>query len=162
MIIMKKTRCLWYKLLTTGKRELGWEYGLSIPFIVGAYARIFNKDYSSLEGLKEIIDEIIATNEDEEICIMRCAKYSKISVAVIQVLSDIPVNTAGNIKENPMIANNIYTTLENARDFDSLAKELWNIHKSEILSGYFSAQKDEDREFWRPFNEMEQNIIDNL
>lgn len=160
---MKKKKCLWYELLTTGKRELGWEYGLSIPFLVGAYTRRFGKDYSLLDGLKEIFDEIVATNENEEIGVIRCTKYSKMPVFVIQVLSDIPAQVAENIRENPRVANNVYTTIgRGVCDFNSLVEKLWEVHKEEIQAGNFSAQKDEDQEFWRPFSEVEQKMIDNL
>ena len=136
---------------------------MSVPFLVGTYTRRFGKDYSSLEGLKDIFDDIVATNKNEEICVIRCTKYTKIPVFVIQVLLDIPAQVAENIRENPMVANNIYTTIGNdVSDLNSLVEKLWNIHKEEIQAGYFSAQKDEDQESWRPFNESEQKMIDNL
>jgi hypothetical protein len=79
------------------------------------------------------------------------------------VLSDIPAQIADNIRKNPKVANNVYTTIgRGVCDLNSLVEKLWDIHKEEIQAGYFSAQKDEYQEFWRPFNESEQKMIDNL
>ena len=102
MNIIMTQNTLWYKLLTAGKRELGWEYGLSIPFLVGVYSQKREKDYGSLAGLKEIFDEIKATIGDEEIGIVKCGEYTTMDVYMVQVLSDIPSAQARVTRENPV------------------------------------------------------------
>ena len=160
-VTMKHKEYLWYKLLTTGKRELGWEYGLSIPFLVGAYSHKMGIDYCSLDGIKQILNEIVAASE-EDVAIMNCTKYNNITVYTIQVLSEIPKATAKNIKENAMIADNIYLTIKGVKNIETLAENLWNIYKLNLSKQEFSAQKDVTCEYWRVFNEEEKNMIDNL
>lgn len=51
---MNKQDCLWYELLTKGKREFGFDYGVSIPFLVGAYDLVCPgpTNWKSKDGLK--------------------------------------------------------------------------------------------------------------
>ena len=160
-VTMKHKEYLWYKLLTTGKRELGWEYGLSIPFLVGAYSHKMGIDYCSLDGIKQILNEIVAASE-EDVAIMKCTKYNNITVFTVQVLSDIPKATAKIIVKNTKIANNIYSTIEGVDNVETLAEKLWHIYKLNISKQEFSAQKDIDNEYWREFNDKEKNMIENL
>lgn len=161
VFIMKKEECLWYKLLTNGKRELGWQYGLSIPFLVGAYSHKMDTDYCSLDGIKQILNEIVAVSE-EDVAIMKCTKYNNITVFTVQVLSDIPKATVKIIVKNTKIANNIYSTIDGVKNVEALAEKLWNIYKLNISKQEFSAQKDIGNEYWREFNDIEKDVIDNL
>lgn len=153
---------LWYKLLTAGKRELGWEYGLSIPFLVGVYSQKREKDYGSLAGLKEIFDEIKATIGDEEIGIVKCGEYTTMDVYMVQVLSDIPSAQARVTRENPVFESKIYTTIQGVSSLDSLVEKLWEMYEEPIMKGDFSAHKSPEKEEWRIFNTDENKMISNL
>lgn len=153
---------LWYKLLTAGKRELGWKYGLSIPFLVGVYSLKREKDYCSLAGLKEIFDEIKSTIGDEEIGIVKCDKYKTMDVYMVQVLSDIPSIQARITRENPVYESKIYTTLQDVDSLDSLVEKLWEMYEEPIMKRDFSAQDSLRGDYWRPYNTPENNMINNL
>ncbi len=162
MNIIMTQNTLWYRLLTTGKRELGWEYGLSIPFLVGVYSQKREKDYRSLAGLKEIFDEIKATIGDEEIGIVKCDKYKTMDVYTMQVLSDIPSVQARITRENPVFESKIYTTIQGVGSLDSLVEKLWEMYESPIMGGNFSAQDSLRGDYWRPYNTPENNMIRDL
>ena len=161
---MKKNQSLWYKLLTAGKEELGWKYGLSVPFMVGAYSRKNNKDYATKEGLLEILNEMIETADDEELAVIKCTKYKQLAVYTIQVLSDIPQKDADNIRQNPILESKIFTTIEGSVSIESLADKLWDMYQVQILKGEFSAHRDETikDEWWSEFDENEKKMIDNI
>lgn len=159
---MKTGKCLWYDLLTKGKKELGWKYGLSIPFLVGTYTRKRKANFGSLSGIKEIFEEIKATIGDEEIGIVKCGKFTTMDVFTIQVLSDIPSVQARITRENTMAGPNIYTTIEDVNTLDLLCEKLWDMYKEPITKGHFSAHNKLRGDEWLPFNEQEEDMIANL
>lgn len=159
---METRKSLWYSLLTTGKRKLGWKDGLSIPFLVGAYSQKRENDYGSLEGLKEIFEEIKTTIGTEEIGIVKCNGYKTMDVYMIQVLSDIAEGQARIVRENQVFEDRIYTTLADVSSFNSLVEKLWDMYKDPIMKGNFSVQNDFRGDHWRPFNGEELTMIGDL
>ena len=162
MIKIMEKKNLWYDLLTTGKKKLGWKYGLSIPFIVGAYSRKREKNYGSLTGLKEIFNEILATIEEDKIAIIKCPKYKTIDVYILQILSEIPESIAKIAMENPVYKSKIYTTILGESSLDDLIEKLWDMYKETIAEGNFSAQDGLQGDHWRCFNSEEISMIDQL
>lgn len=160
---------LWKQMLEK-KHVLKFDYGFTIPFIVGAYySRGFLKetDLQTSYCIRFVLENVLKTaTEENPVKIFDCPdlnnepifQYLSTKVESSQHISDLK-------KEHPNIDHLIYWHKKESEisDFDSLVDYLWNKKSTrggekyaQLISEYrFSCHKGA----WMTFNDDENNFI---
>lgn len=135
---------LWLRVLDIDTRKkLRLNYGVTIPFMVGAYyvnGYLRDDDLTSADCIKYILQDIcFADAEDNEIGIFNCTELYEL---VIQHLSTTrQKDEVERIhKENPCVARVIYLNKDvvGITSIDELAEWLWNRYNKPITAHCFS------------------------
>ena len=158
---------LW-KIMLAKKSILGYNYGFTIPFVVGAYYKrgfLSEEDLMSSKCIGFVFTKILETvEEDNPVKLFDC---SNVHSPILQYVSTrITTEEAQYIIDtHPNLNKKIYwnSYFKNIHDFESLVNEFWNWGENEkysqlIIEHRFSRQPGK----WEQFNEDEEEFIKNL
>lgn len=154
---------LWEQMLEK-KHLLEFDYGFTIPFIVGAYYRrgfLKNSDLQTSQCIRVIFANILETaQQGQPLVIFKCGSSKKL---VLQYITDgkrMPKEIESIIKKHHNIDHVIYLdfdVFQHPYTLDTLIVELWNRYHEPITNHTFSYES----RTWRTLNAKEQNFIDN-
>ena len=154
---------LWEQMLEK-KHLLEFDYGFTIPFIVGAYYRrgfLKDSDLQTSQCIRVIFANILETaQQGQPLVIFKCGSSKKL---VLQYITDgkrIPKEIESIIKKHHNIDHVIYLdfdVFQHPYTLDTLIAELWNRYHEPITNHTFSYES----RTWRTLNAKEQNFIDN-
>lgn len=134
--------------------ELKCVFGVSVPFIVGAYHRrgLISREDMCCSNCIRIVLSDIRSKEDNHILIEDCTKVYNSEIDGIEKVAIIKKGGRG-------ISNTVtYNIKEYA--FDEIVNLLWEKYRDQILNSNFSYDN-ETRE-WRAFIPDEERVIDTL
>ncbi len=155
---------LWKQMLEE-KHLLKFDYGFTIPFLIGAYYKrgfLRDEDLQTSQCIQFVLTTIYETaQQGREVAIFKCGSHEKL---VLQYVID-GGRTQEDIelikKYNQNINHIIYLDLDvfrHAYTLDTLVNELWNRYKESIMNHKFSYREGG----WTAFDKDELKFIVNI
>lgn len=155
MSVNSNPKALWENLLQPEiLAKLKCVFGVSVPFIVGAYHRrgfISREDMCCSNCIRIVLSDI-RSKDDNHILIEDCTKVYNSEINGIEKVAIIKDG-------GPGISDTVIYNLKEYA-FDEIVNLLWKKYQDKILISNFSYDN-ETRE-WRAFTPQEERVIDTL
>lgn len=146
---------LWYEMLTTYVRLMGYENGITIPNMVGAYYG-YDKyiDLSSGQCVIRVLNDILFSKKDIGVLVSKCTNIGNYILSIFEKTNPKHPNMKERIFVN-MYDSNLKECL---CDVNELGEYLYSKHHKEITSKRFSLNNGT----WSQFSDIENQHINNI
>jgi len=146
---------LWYEMLTTYVRLMGYENGITLPNMIGAYYCYDNSiNLSSRQCVVDVLNDILASKKNIGVLVNKCVNVGNYVLSVLEETDSKHPNINNRIFVN-MYDSDLKRCLLNVNE---LGEYLYSLYHKEISSERFSVTDG----VWNHFSDVEIKCINDI